>query len=74
MDRVEYLYQRKNRCVGRILGELEGIVPDELMAQVRRTIKTRVSEYHSDVLSVIDDNNNVILNDLAVRVRDRVGG
>jgi hypothetical protein len=73
MDRKEYLYQRRNRCVGRLLGELEGIVPEELMGQVRRAVKTRVSEYHTDVLDVIDDNNGAVFNALAMKVRDRVG-
>lgn len=72
MDRREYLYQRRNRCVGRILGELESIIPEEMMPDIRRAVRTRMSEYHTDVLEVIDLETETKFNALAVKVRDRI--
>jgi len=74
MDTREYLFQRKNRCVGRILGELERILPTSLMSEVRGVVKTRLSDYHSDVLDVIestDSVNSVHFNAIAMKVKDR---
>jgi hypothetical protein len=73
MECREYLYLRRNRCVGRLLGELEDVVPEEIMGQVRRIVKTRISEYHTDVLDAIDGAASVQFNAIAMKVRDQVG-
>ena len=68
MDRREYLFQRKNRCVGRILGELEKILDEtSCMPDVRSIIKTRIAEYHEDVLSAMEFDQ---FNALGMKVRD----
>lgn len=73
MDKREYLFQRRNRCVGRILGELEGILDEQSMKLVRRVIKTRIAEYHEDVLDSIDENDGTVFNAMAFGLRDRLG-
>jgi len=73
MDRTEYLYQRRNRCVGRLLGELESFIPEEMMGDVRRAVKTRMSEYHTDVLDVLDNEPDTVFNSYAIKVKDRIG-
>ncbi len=72
MDCREYIYQRRNRCVGRLLGELESLIPEELMGDVRRAVKGRIGEYHADVLGAIEE-SEVKFNDYAVKIRDRLG-
>ena len=77
MDMREYLYQRRNRCVGRILGDLERIVPTSLMSEVRSVIKTKISDYHTDVLDAVEHTesvNNVQFNAIAMRVKDISNG
>lgn len=74
MDMREYLFQRKNRCVGRILGDLEKIVPTSLMSEVRSVVKTKISDYHYDVLDAMEDTesvNDVRFNAIAMKVKDR---
>jgi hypothetical protein len=74
MNKREYLYQRKNRCVGSILGELERYFTDEQMKEIRSIVKTRINEYHLDVIDTIDDSSEAVFNALAAKARDRIAG
>ena len=68
MNRREYLFQRKNRCVGRLLGELEKVLGETShMQDVRRIVKTRISEYHEDVLGAMEFDS---FNAIGIKVRD----
>jgi len=76
MDRREFLYQRKNRCVGQILDRLERDVfehlTEDIQGRVRSLVKAKVSSYHRDVLDLMGtDGVDIQINALAVRERDK---
>ncbi len=76
MDAREFLYIRKNRMVGKMLGYCEAKVfphlpDDEAREDMRATIKRFVGDYHRDVLDIAKD-NPVRINDLAVEARDTI--
>jgi len=77
MNTREFLFQRKNRCVGQILDKLEksaywGELDSDQKEFVRKLIKTKISSYHADVLdlmSVLD--SGMAINAAAVKEKDR---
>ena len=77
MDRREFLYQRKNRCVGQLLQRLERevfpLLPDDVRESVRHLVRSKISAYHKDVLALIsEDGVTIHINALAVQERDRM--
>lgn len=74
IDAREFLFIRKNRMVGKLLGHCEAKVfphlpDDEAREDLRATIKRHAGDYHRDVLDIAGD-STVRLNDIAVKARD----
>lgn len=76
MDRREFLFQRKNRCVGQMLDMLEKGVFDKLTKDeqefVRSLVKRKVSGYHRDVLDVMNLDKGTRFNVLTMKAKDRL--
>ena len=76
MDRREFLFQRKNRCVGQLLDRLEKTIFPKLTEaeqnEVRRLVKGKISAYHRDALDLMsEDGVDMGINALSVKERDR---
>lgn len=77
MDTKEFLYLRKNACVGMILGKLErsgfwSELSNDEKEHIRKLIKTKVSSYHKEVLDLINAIDvGMQVNAIAVREKDK---
>lgn len=76
MDAREFLYKRKNRLVGQLLGKLEREIWPSLSPQQRdfvtNTVKDSVGSYHADALMVAEDTPDTEYNPIAMKVKDRM--
>ena len=76
MNRREFLYQRKNRCVGQLLDQLEkemfGKLTDEEQKRVRGLVKTKIASYHRDVLDVMEVDQDTAFNAVAMKAKNKL--
>lgn len=76
MNAREFLFRRKNRCVGRILGQLERDIFPALEQfqrdRVTALIKNNIGNYHSEVLDVYEDGTGTVYNPISMELQDRL--
>jgi len=72
MDSREFLFQHKNRCVGRMLAELEReifpLLPKSSQKRVRDIVKTKIATYHNEVITELESDRGMEHNALAMKV------
>jgi len=76
MDRREFLFQRKNRCVGQLLDRLEREIFPKLTEQeqdlVRKLVKIKIAAYHTDVIDLVAASGDELgINALAMKEKDK---
>lgn len=73
--RRELLFRRRNRCVGKLLGTIEGEpywqqLTKEQQERFRALVKECISEYHSDALTLLETPPGTRFNAVATKAKD----